>query len=668
MKTNVLILSCLLLSVATFSQGLLKGKVIDAGSGDPLIGASILLQKEGNVIQGTVADLDGNYTITVSDPGIYTVEAQYTGFESKKVENIKISDGKTTTQDFELHTGVELSEVVVTSALGSKRKKSRSSKRASKKSGDSKSLTGKTSSSESPLLMIRPAVSEAPAHSPAPSSAKIDKKKTASEKEIRIVFDPETYEERIEVIGGEDDGARSEEVYEEVYEEEAEEVLEGGQLTAGEWNDLDNWLSWSEIITEDFANHVETWKMVPKERFAVEVQANDNRSLPNCLLQLLDANGVILWETRSDNRGKAELWANFRETGQKASKIIAQYKEMSVTLDPIKTFSEGINKIEFPIGCIGTNSVDIGFVVDATSSMSDELEYLKAELRDVIERIQSGHQGMHVRTGSVFYRDTRDEYVTKIDPLSDNISTTLEFIKKQYAAGGGDTPEAVEQALELAVDHFTWDPTATARILFLILDAPPHNTEEVKNKLYLTLRHAAEKGIKIIPISASGIDKSTEYLMKTLAISTNSTYTFLTDDSGIGNPHLEPTADLYDVKFLNDLMVELVARYVAFTDCEEIEKKKPDNQQVELRNNAALLQYVECYPNPATDFVNIRLQDSFDALIIKNALGQQVASYEQLEEGEQTIQLNTWAAGLYFLEFRKGQEYVLEKLVIQSEK
>lgn len=38
-------------------------------------------------------------------------------------------------------------------------------------------------------------------------------------------------------------------------------------------------------------------------------------------------------------------------------------------------------------------------------------------------------------------------------------------------------------------------------------------------------------------------------------------YVFLTDDSGIGNDHLEPTPSDYKVEKLNNLIVRLIEKY-----------------------------------------------------------------------------------------------------------
>ena len=66
------------------------------------------------------------------------------------------------------------------------------------------------------------------------------------------------------------------------------------------------------------------------------------------------------------------------------------------------------------------------------------------------------------------------------------------------------------------------------------------------------------KGIKIIPITASGIDKEKEFLMRYMAIATNGAYVFSTNDSGVGNDHLVASVGKYQVESLNNLMEGLI--------------------------------------------------------------------------------------------------------------
>ena len=100
-------------------------------------------------------------------------------------------------------------------------------------------------------------------------------------------------------------------------------------------------------------------------------------------------------------------------------------------------------------------------------------------------------------------------------------------------------------------------PEKSNNIVEIKLTNDPEVIESLQNQIKL----AAEKGVKVIPIVASGINKETEFLMRSFALATNGTYVFITDDSGVGNSHLEPTVGDFDVEYLNDLIVRLVNEY-----------------------------------------------------------------------------------------------------------
>jgi len=50
--------------------------------------------------------------------------------------------------------------------------------------------------------------------------------------------------------------------------------------------------------------------------------------------------------------------------------------------------------------------------------------------------------------------------------------------------------------------------------MFLLLDAPPHSEEQILDEVRNAIKEAASLGIKIIPVTASGINKETEFLMR----------------------------------------------------------------------------------------------------------------------------------------------------------
>ncbi|HWP81959.1 MAG TPA: TonB-dependent receptor [Bacteroidota bacterium] len=112
-KLNVALLLCILLPVFLFAQdGKLRGRVTDKESGEPLIGANVVI--EGTSL-GASTDLNGDYIILSIPPGTYTVRASYIGYAPFSISNIRISSNITTTVDIQLSTTaiqVEAVEIV----------------------------------------------------------------------------------------------------------------------------------------------------------------------------------------------------------------------------------------------------------------------------------------------------------------------------------------------------------------------------------------------------------------------------------------------------------------------------------------------------------------------------------------------------------------------------
>lgn len=335
--------------------------------------------------------------------------------------------------------------------------------------------------------------------------------------------------------------------------------FEPGVLTAGEWNDLNNWDFWNNLLgNQEYYEDVNKWNLKEIKRYSFVVADKNESLVANAKISLL-SNQVEVWKTKTDNKGKATLWSDLELDGLTAR---IEFEETEEIIIDVIEHAEGINKVYLNKTIDNKKIIDIYFAVDATGSMGDEINYLKTELNNVIERIKQNNPLLEMRFGSVFYRDEEDEYVSRLFNFTTDEASLIAFISNQSADGGGDFPEAVHTALDIAITQNSWNDNASARIMFLLLDAPPHYTQEVISSLEMNLIKAAEKGIKIIPITASGINKATEYLMRSFAILTNGTYVFITDDSGVGNEHLEPTIGEFEVEKLNDLMVRLVGEYV----------------------------------------------------------------------------------------------------------
>lgn len=114
-KHYALLAAALLLAACTAAQTSLRGKVTEQETGEAVIGATVLLKKDGVVVTGASTDFEGNYQVHI-DPGTYDAEASYVGLTTRRITGVIVQAGKITTLDIQLHSeGISLETVVVTS-------------------------------------------------------------------------------------------------------------------------------------------------------------------------------------------------------------------------------------------------------------------------------------------------------------------------------------------------------------------------------------------------------------------------------------------------------------------------------------------------------------------------------------------------------------------------
>ena len=345
----------------------------------------------------------------------------------------------------------------------------------------------------------------------------------------------------------------SEEVPWDFYEVEAR----AGTLTAGEWRDTDNLADWYKLVRDNnWYDYAEERNIFSNKAVTVKV-TDEGAACFNVKVELKDGNKVIA-KGQTNIKGEAYLFYNVDGGKANPSAVTVNGKDYSLSTDYIEIEAKNCG--------IELKAIDLMYMVDTTGSMGDELNYIKAELVDMVNRIAEKGQAVSIRVSVNFYRDEGDDYIVKYFDFREDINACYELIKNEKADGGGDTPEAVHTALDNAVNGHTWREDAL-KLCFLVLDAPPHSEEEIQGinaDLRETFIKAAEAGIRFIPVMCSGADKATEYLLRSLAAITNGTFIFLTDDSGIGNPHIETSVGDYNVEKLNDCMVRVVCEFAGF--------------------------------------------------------------------------------------------------------
>ena len=176
--------------------------------------------------------------------------------------------------------------------------------------------------------------------------------------------------------------------------------------------------------------------------------------------------------------------------------------------------------------------VDVVFLLDATGSMGDEIQAVKDRIRAMISDIALGDPAPDVRFGIVAYRDRGDDYTTRVYPLTRDIDLIVDNLGEIEANGGGDYPESLNEGLHVAVHELEWDEASgVARLVFLIADAPPHMDYADDFDYRDEAQLAAQSGIVVHAIGASGLDEEGERIFKEITANTQGEFQWLVYES-----------------------------------------------------------------------------------------------------------------------------------------
>ena len=353
--------------------------------------------------------------------------------------------------------------------------------------------------------------------------------------------------------------------------DEQKPVYVAGTLTAGEWKDAENLDFWKNLLNRnDWYQLMENRNLFTNKVVPVHVIDMEGYPCFNADVYLVDEQGNALYHAVSDAHGNAYLLYNLNK-GEDEKPVSVKVEDETYPIN-----AEGITETKLNEFTTEINDLDLMLMIDTTGSMGDELQYLQKELENVINTVAKDNQVLSIRLSVNFYRDEEDEYVVKSYDFTDDIEKAVTQLNAQRTDGGGDYPEAVHKALNNIIQEHNWRKNAV-KLCFFVMDAPPHSEQEIKDinaTMQKSIEAMAAEGIRLIPVASSGVDTETEFLLRSWSLMTGGTYTFLTDHSGVGNDHLEPTIGDYEVEKLNDLMVRIIREY-----CGAITVNIPENQQ-----------------------------------------------------------------------------------------
>lgn len=201
--------------------------------------------------------------------------------------------------------------------------------------------------------------------------------------------------------------------------------------------------------------------------------------------------------------------------------------------------------------------LELAFLIDVTGSMEDELRYVNYEVGGIVERVRAGAHGVDVRVGATFYRDRGDRVPLSKIELTRDVDGFAQAMNAVRADGGGDYPEDLESGLEAAMHRLAWSSEDAVRVIVLITDAPAQSYG-AQFGYEQALVEAGRRGIRILPVAASGADRTVEVMLRAMGAYTGAPYVYLTDHSGIGASHLEADTDRVRVEHFSLLLARLL--------------------------------------------------------------------------------------------------------------
>lgn len=328
---------------------------------------------------------------------------------------------------------------------------------------------------------------------------------------------------------------------------------QSGLLTAADHDDLLNPELYDAYVRRsDLGQSIRDLPRVDTGRLltvAVRDEAGQAVPFAQVTLTCADGNSLTL-ATQAD--GRVDFFPGLDNLGQAVRIAVRHAGRTSPVRAVTLSRAPGVQQVGFTLAvrAVPARRMDLVLAIDTTGSMGDEITYLQSELRAILASLRQSHPGLDLRIGFVFYKDLNDDYVTQTVPLTADFAAAQGVLAQQGASGGGDYPEAMDQAMIRAM-ALDWRADAV-KSLVLVGDAPPH--DENVGLTWQAAEVARAKRIHIVPLAASGVADTAEYLMRAMAAATQSRYLFLTDDSGIGNPHAPPAIDCYQVTRLDALL------------------------------------------------------------------------------------------------------------------
>jgi Mg-chelatase subunit ChlD len=291
-------------------------------------------------------------------------------------------------------------------------------------------------------------------------------------------------------------------------------AVQAAGVRAGEWDDNANYRDFLGYIQKAQGLGIERLD-VSARRFIV-VSDKDGNGVPSCKVTVTDSGSQKTATLTTAASGRAILFPRLYGMGDKLTASTSCLSQSATTVSFDVKDADGTVALKLPSARqdVSKPALDVVFILDTTGSMSEEIESVKTTLKIVLAKLDPSVQ---IRVGLVEYKDKGDVYVTKTFALTSDIKSLSTSIAGISADGGGDTPEDVDAGLSVAIGQMQWSNKAVGRLAFLIADAPPQLNYDDSVPYGTSAKKAAEKGIKIFTVAASGMDAQGQAVFRQVA-------------------------------------------------------------------------------------------------------------------------------------------------------
>ncbi|GHC68156.1 hypothetical protein GCM10007320_00160 [Pseudorhodoferax aquiterrae] len=299
-----------------------------------------------------------------------------------------------------------------------------------------------------------------------------------------------------------------------------------------------------------------------RERYLLQVRDGRGRAVADAEVLVRSPQGQAAW-ARTDRAGKVWLHPDaFDAQGARVYEVTARRGGLE-SRGYLQRGQKSALELRLD-GAVAPDRarLDLVFLVDATGSMGDEIGKLKASLRSIADEVAGLPSQPDLCFALVAYRDQGDAFVLRSHDFTNDLGAFQRVLDRLQADGGGDEPEAMNEALHATVHRLAWRGDGATRMVLLLADAPPH-LDDGGPQYDQDMQAALGKGIKVFSVGASGLNPQGEYIQRQIAQYTGGRFVFLTYADAqrpASGPGRETVHDVrnYSVDTLDRLIVRLV--------------------------------------------------------------------------------------------------------------